>query len=193
MSVLFWVTTYTLVLVPLFLVARPLISDEVRRVTPVMFIVLITPLVAAGLYTKLAAVDVAADDSSNSRYSLSSLAAATLVKTDADLESKLSGTPAQGVSAAKICGRIGLTADSQQQELPLEIMLNDDHAMTQGTSLSAYDEVDSSARISRTGNAAESVRGLQVQSVRTAVEIDRFVDLCADTVTASDEKFIAGR
>lgn len=193
MSVLFWVTTYTLVLVPLFLVARPLISDEVRRVTPVTFIVFFAPLVAVGLYTKFSAVDVAADDSSNSRYSLSSLVAATLGKTDADFESKRSGTPTQGVSAAKICRRIGLTADAQQQELPLEIMLNDDHEMTQGTSLSAYEEVDSSARISRTGNAAESVRGQQVQGGGTAVEIDRFVDLCADTVSASDEKLIAGR
>lgn len=147
--------------------------------------------------------------------------AATLGKTDADLETKLSAVPAQAVSAATIHGRISLAPDAQERvlpgdivfvfakgvggppmpvavvqkpaaDLPFEFMLSDDHAMMQGASLSDYEKVVISARVSRTGSATESVKGLQIRSVPTVVNKSTFIELLIDSAGVADENAVAG-
>lgn len=49
-------------------------------------------------------------------------------------------------------------------ELPFDFVLSDDNSMVKGMSLSAFDQVVITARISRSGNVMESEPGLEVRS-----------------------------
>ena len=192
MSALFWVSTYTVVLVPLFLVARPLLGGKVRQTTPLIIVVLFIPLLVVGIST-------------------------TLGKMDADLKTNISGVP-----AAKIFGRIHLAPNAQEHvmpgdivivfaqgvgdpampaatlqksaaDLPFEFVLSDDHALMHGAGLSDYEEVVISARISRTGNPADAVKGLQVQGVRTLVKKSTFIELRIASMVSTDNSVVARR
>lgn len=72
MSVLFWVIVCTMALVTSFVVARPLLGKETRQATPAIFIALLVPLLAVGIYTKLGTPGVAAHDSGKPPNSMNS-------------------------------------------------------------------------------------------------------------------------
>ena len=108
MSVLFWVTIYTLVLVPLFFVARPLLGDKTRQATPVILVVLLIPLLVLGLHKYSGVSNVAVADSSSGVFSLTS----------------------QEVSSPKL-NREQISA----AELPIELLYSDDCALILGLQL----------------------------------------------------------
>lgn len=135
--------------------------------------------------------------------------AVSLGKSDAEFESRLPGIESGG-STAEIHGKIRLAPDAKGKllpgdavfifakrvdgppmplavirksaaDLPFEFVLSDDHAMLKGEGLSSHDEVIVDANISRTGNAMDTLAGLQVTGVAASTSSRKVIELLIES------------
>lgn len=132
--------------------------------------------------------------------------AVALGEHDADLEKTGSGAPADGMSTVRIAGNLSLSAEAaalvqpsdtvfifaraangsgppaavlrkSAAELPIDFELNDSQSMVDSIKLSQFDEVVVTARVSRSGNAGEALKGLEAKSDPVVVAENNRINL----------------